>query len=173
MLSSANASKLGKVYWKLSVQPLCLQQRQYYLLDRKKHLKNRPDKTAYLYDPQHRKLYLKQQGKIRYLHLSDLSTYKKKKGMTVFFSLGGTESLTIIFQGNSAAQDVAAWVNKQILYDYNSSSWYEVWESRLKVSWITDGPAGLFWWVTMVMWIWPYLSLMLHPPQMHSLTIWT
>lgn len=69
------------------------------------------------------------------------------------------------FQWNCTAQDVAAWVNMQILYDYNNSSWYEVWENRLKVSWRTDGPAGLFWWVTMVMWIWPYLCLIfLLPP---------
>lgn len=44
-------------------------------------------------------------------------------------------------------------LSEQILYDYNNSSWYEVWENRLKVSRGTDGPAGLFWWVTMVMWI--------------------
>lgn len=52
----------------------------------------------------------------------------------------------------------------QIQYDWNTNSWCEVWKSRLKVSWGTDGPAGLFLWVTMVMWIWPYLCLVFLPP---------
>lgn len=78
------------------------------------------------------------------------------------------------FQRGFVAQDVASWVNMQILHDYNNSSWCEVWENRLKVSRGTDGPAGLFWWVSMVMWIWPYLCLIflcsppLSPPhQIH------
>lgn len=80
--------------------------------------------------------------------------------VNTFFRIG--------FQWNCIAQYVAAWVNMQILYDYNNSSWYEVWENQLKVSRGTDGPAGLFWWVTMAMWIWPYLCLIFllppHPP---------
>lgn len=57
-----------------------------------------------------------------------------------------------------AGQGLPARASAQILCDNNNNSWSEVWENHLKVSRGTDGPAGLLWRVTMVMWIWPYLS---------------
>lgn len=110
--------------------------------------------------------------------LSDVSYHQKGGALSMQWIVGTGLLLLFLyfvntfcrigFQWNCMAQYVAAWVNMQILYDYNNSSWYEVWENRLKVSRGTDGPAGLFWWVTMVMWIWPYLCLIFllppHPP---------
>lgn len=46
--------------------------------------------------------------------------------------------------GESACRkDLPAPVSAGILHDINNSSWPEVWETHLKVSRGTDGPAGL------------------------------